>query len=164
MNRMHRRGTSPDGSGHRTQSYVNREQQPPKALPQRGPDIHVGKGAQARKNTAMPQALSKVYTHIIFSTKHRKPVIDKPIESGPFDYLDGLCGISIWLMKPYSIHLQQLSQVTASARFGAILFQRLLIHRTASHASAFVPLGHSVGLWVNEKLYVCFWKMRIPFP
>jgi putative transposase len=39
----------------------------------------------------MPQALSKVYTHIIFSTKHRKPFIDKPIETDLFDYLGGIC-------------------------------------------------------------------------
>ena len=39
----------------------------------------------------MPQALSKVYTHIIFSTKHRKPSIDKTIESDLFDYLGGIC-------------------------------------------------------------------------
>lgn len=39
----------------------------------------------------MPQALSKVYTHIIFSTKLRKPFIDKTIETDLYDYLGGIC-------------------------------------------------------------------------
>lgn len=39
----------------------------------------------------MPQSLSKVYTHIIFSTKHRKNLIDKAIEPSLYDYLGGTC-------------------------------------------------------------------------
>ncbi len=39
----------------------------------------------------MPQALSKVYTHIIFSTKHHKNLIDKTIEPDLFNYLGGIC-------------------------------------------------------------------------
>ena len=39
----------------------------------------------------MPQALSKVFTHITFSTKHRKNLIDKTIETDLFDYLGGIC-------------------------------------------------------------------------
>jgi REP element-mobilizing transposase RayT len=39
----------------------------------------------------MPQSLSKVYTHLIFSTKHRKNLIDEAIESDLFDYLGGVC-------------------------------------------------------------------------
>jgi len=39
----------------------------------------------------MPQSLSKVYTHIIFSTKHRRNLIDKAIESALFNYLGGVC-------------------------------------------------------------------------
>jgi len=39
----------------------------------------------------MPQSLSKVYTHIIFSTKHRQNLIDDSIESQLFDYLGGVC-------------------------------------------------------------------------
>jgi len=39
----------------------------------------------------MPQSLSNVYTHIIFSTKHRHPLIDDAIEGELFDYLGGVC-------------------------------------------------------------------------
>ncbi|MDR9367407.1 MAG: IS200/IS605 family transposase [Balneolaceae bacterium] len=40
----------------------------------------------------MPQSLSKVYTHIIFSTKHRKNMIDNHIENDLYNYLGGICG------------------------------------------------------------------------
>jgi len=39
----------------------------------------------------MPQSLSKVYTHIIFGTKHRQNFIDDDIESSLFNYLGGVC-------------------------------------------------------------------------
>lgn len=39
----------------------------------------------------MPQSLSKVYTHIIFSTKHRKNLIDESIENELFKYIGGIC-------------------------------------------------------------------------
>lgn len=39
----------------------------------------------------MPQSLSKVYSHIIFSTKHRQPFIDKNIQPCLFNYLGGVC-------------------------------------------------------------------------
>ena len=39
----------------------------------------------------MPQSLSKVYVHITFSTKHRKNLIDKEIETALFEYLGGIC-------------------------------------------------------------------------
>jgi len=39
----------------------------------------------------MPQSLSKVYTHIIFSTIHREILIDKEIEQDLNNYLGGIC-------------------------------------------------------------------------
>jgi len=39
----------------------------------------------------MPQSLSKVYTHIIFSTKHRKNLTDNQIESDLYNYIGGIC-------------------------------------------------------------------------
>ena len=39
----------------------------------------------------MPQSLSKVYTHIIFSTKHRKNLIDEQIEKDLYNYNGGIC-------------------------------------------------------------------------
>jgi len=39
----------------------------------------------------MPQSLSKVYAHIIFSTKHRKNLINNQIESDLYNYIGGIC-------------------------------------------------------------------------
>ena len=39
----------------------------------------------------MPQSLSKVYTHITFSTKNRKMLIDDDIQEKLFEYLGGVC-------------------------------------------------------------------------
>ena len=39
----------------------------------------------------MPQSLSKVYTHITFSTKHRKKLIDDQIENDLYNYIGGIC-------------------------------------------------------------------------
>ena len=39
----------------------------------------------------MPQSLSKVYVHIIFSTKNRLNTIDKIIESSLYEYIGGIC-------------------------------------------------------------------------
>lgn len=39
----------------------------------------------------MPQSLSKVYTHIIFSTKYRQNLIDDAIKTALFEYIGGIC-------------------------------------------------------------------------
>lgn len=39
----------------------------------------------------MPQSLAKIYLHLIFSTKHRQPLIDKTIEQELWAYLGGVC-------------------------------------------------------------------------
>ena len=39
----------------------------------------------------MPQSLSKVYLHVIFSTKNRFPFIDETCASELFKYLAGVC-------------------------------------------------------------------------
>ena len=39
----------------------------------------------------MAQSLSKVYAHIIFSTKKRRNLIDESIEPALFNYLGGVC-------------------------------------------------------------------------
>ncbi|TVR37535.1 MAG: IS200/IS605 family transposase [Balneolaceae bacterium] len=38
----------------------------------------------------MPQSLSKVYVHIIFSTKYRQKLIDRDIQAELFDYIGGV--------------------------------------------------------------------------
>jgi putative transposase len=44
-----------------------------------------------QNNPTMPQSLSKVYVHIVFSTKHRQNFIDKNIEESLFAYLGQTC-------------------------------------------------------------------------
>ena len=39
----------------------------------------------------MPQSLTKIYLHIVFSTKHRQPLIDDEIKDALHEYLGGIC-------------------------------------------------------------------------
>jgi REP element-mobilizing transposase RayT len=39
----------------------------------------------------MSQSLAKVYIHIVFSTKHRRNLIDNNIEASLYEYLGGIC-------------------------------------------------------------------------
>jgi REP element-mobilizing transposase RayT len=39
----------------------------------------------------MPQSLTKVYVHIVFSTKDRHPLITNKIKAELYDYLGGIC-------------------------------------------------------------------------
>ena len=39
----------------------------------------------------MPQSLSCVYSHLIFSTKLREPLIEESIQNSLFDYIGGIC-------------------------------------------------------------------------
>jgi REP element-mobilizing transposase RayT len=39
----------------------------------------------------MPQSLSKVYVHIVFATKYRRPIIDDAIKERLWEYLGGVC-------------------------------------------------------------------------
>lgn len=43
------------------------------------------------KNLIMAQSLSQIYLHIIFSTKHRQPLIDEAISKELHRYLAGAC-------------------------------------------------------------------------
>ena len=39
----------------------------------------------------MGQSLNKIYVHLVFSTKHRKPLITDLIKGELFSYLGGIC-------------------------------------------------------------------------
>ena len=39
----------------------------------------------------MPQSLTKVYVHLVFSTKYRQPLIDDAIKDELYAYLGGVC-------------------------------------------------------------------------
>ena len=50
-----------------------------------------GRDIKKRKLGKMGQSLTKNYIHIVFSTKHRKPLIDDSIETELHSYLGGIC-------------------------------------------------------------------------
>lgn len=39
----------------------------------------------------MPQSLTSVYVHLVFSTKYREPIIDDEIKNELYTYLGGIC-------------------------------------------------------------------------
>jgi len=39
----------------------------------------------------MPQSLVKNFVHLVFSTKHRQPFIDKAIQPELYAYIGGIC-------------------------------------------------------------------------
>lgn len=39
----------------------------------------------------MPQSLARVYVHLVFSTKHRRALIDEALQASLFAYLGGVC-------------------------------------------------------------------------
>lgn len=63
----------------------------------------------------MGQSLSKVYVHIVFSTKNRANLIDEQIESHLFEYIGGICkGLSCNPIKVggYKNHIHILCQLS----------------------------------------------------
>jgi len=54
----------------------------------------------------MPQSLSKVYIHIIFSTKNRENLIDDKIENSLYEYLGGICkGLGLRPFRAWLIYI-----------------------------------------------------------
>jgi REP element-mobilizing transposase RayT len=49
----------------------------------------------------MPQSLSKVYVHLMFSTKYREPVLHKEIQPELYSYLGGIC--NAWDCAPVKV-------------------------------------------------------------
>jgi putative transposase len=39
----------------------------------------------------MPQSLSQIYIHIVFSTKHREAILHKTVQSRLYSYIGGVC-------------------------------------------------------------------------
>jgi putative transposase len=48
-------------------------------------------GNLSYRKANMPQSLSKVYVHLVFSTKNHQPFIDAHIKDRLFDFLGGIC-------------------------------------------------------------------------
>ena len=56
----------------------------------------------------MGQSLVKNYVHIVFSTKHRKPLISDPVETELHSYLGGICnklGCQVIKVGGYTDHI-----------------------------------------------------------
>ncbi len=56
----------------------------------------------------MGQSLVKNYVHIVFSTKHRKPLISQPVETELHSYLGGICnklGCQVIKVGGYTDHI-----------------------------------------------------------
>jgi REP element-mobilizing transposase RayT len=56
----------------------------------------------------MGQSLAKNYLHIVFSTKHRQPLIHEPVESELHAYLGGICnklGCQVIKVGGYTDHI-----------------------------------------------------------
>ena len=59
----------------------------------------------------MGQSLVKNYLHIVFSTKHRQPLINQPIEAELYGYLGGICnklGCQVLKVGGYTNHIHSL--------------------------------------------------------
>ncbi len=63
----------------------------------------------------MGQSLVKNYIHLIFSTKHRNPLIQSPIEAELHSYLGGICnklGCSVLIVGGYTDHIHILCMLS----------------------------------------------------
>ncbi|EMR01305.1 transposase [Cesiribacter andamanensis] len=39
----------------------------------------------------MPQSLTQIYVHLVFSTKNREPLLFSPVKEEVWDYIGGIC-------------------------------------------------------------------------
>lgn len=84
--------SAPKGAKSGTQGGALRESSTPKKESSAPKEALLREKSEIQtKENAMPQSLSNVYTHIIFSTKHRQHLIDDAIEPELIDYLEGVC-------------------------------------------------------------------------
>ena len=83
----------------------------------------------------MPQSLVKLYVHIIFSTKNRRPLIDQEIENELYSYLGGICnGLDCFPVKisGYKDHVHVVSHL--SKKIAVIKF----LEELKSHSSNWI--------------------------
>jgi putative transposase len=63
----------------------------------------------------MGQSLAKNYIHIVFSTKHRAPLIDPSIENDLYRYMSGICtklGCEPIIIGGYTDHVHVLCRLS----------------------------------------------------
>ena len=88
----------------------------------------------------MPQSLVKLYVHIIFSTKNRRPLIDQEIENSLYSYLGGICnGLECFPVKigGHKDHVHILSHL--SKKISVIKF----LEELKSHSSNWIKTQNS---------------------
>jgi REP element-mobilizing transposase RayT len=96
----------------------------------------------------MPQSLSKVYTHITFSTKNRIALIDEKIEERLFEYLGGICkglGCNPVKIGGYKNHVHILCTLS----------------RTISQATLLEKLKKESSKWIKgegEEYFTFYWQ------
>lgn len=83
----------------------------------------------------MGQSLVQNYLHIVFSTKHREPIIDQQIETELHNYLGGICnnlGCQSIIVGGYSDHIHILCKL--SKKIALVK----LVEELKSHSSKWV--------------------------
>jgi putative transposase len=96
----------------------------------------------------MPQSLAKIYVHIIYSTKHRQPLIHSSIEAELHKYLGGICNkleCNPVMIGGYTDHVHVLC--TLSKKLALIK----LIEELKSHSSKWIKTK-------DEKLKSFYWQ------
>jgi putative transposase len=72
----------------------------------------------------MGQSLVKNYLHIVFSTKHRKPLIDTNIESELHSYIGGICnnmGCPVIKVGGYTDHIHILCKLSSTVTVSKLM-------------------------------------------
>ena len=93
--------------------------------------------------SAMGQSLVKNYLHIIFSTKHRQPMIHPPYEDELHAYLGGICkNLECHPIKAggYTDHIHILCMLSKKmSPFQGLGFAALPLHRAMPYVSRLCP-------------------------
>ncbi|MGM0650749.1 MAG: IS200/IS605 family transposase, partial [Bacteroidota bacterium] len=96
----------------------------------------------------MAQSLSKVYLHIVFSTKYRRKFIDKNIRPRLFDYVGGVCnGLECQVLQVggYDDHVHILCQMSRK------ITQMKLLEEIKKRSSAWIKT-------IDKKYLDFYWQ------
>jgi len=89
----------------------------------------------------MGQSLVKNYLHIVFSTKHREPLIQEPVQDGLYAYLGGIC-------KNMECHPVKIGGFTDHVHILCLLSKKVtlmkLMEELKSHSSSWIKTKESI--------------------